>query len=73
MKKGFGVIELIFVVIVAIVIYFLCYKGQSGRSNPFEEVRNTRTKQEVVESKLQQLEKTKNLKRQIEMNLKDGN
>lgn len=73
MKKGFGAIELIFVFIIAIVVYFLCYKDQNGRLNPFEETKNTRSKQEVVESKLQQLEKTKNLRRQIELNLENGN
>ena len=73
MKNGFGVIELLIVAIIAVIVCFFFLGNQNGRSNPFEDTKNVHTKQKIIEDKIQQIEKTQNLKHQIEMNLKNGN
>lgn len=72
MKKAFGMIELLFVLIVIIVIYFTCFHSQYGRSNPFaDNVKQIKTKQEVINDKINEIEKAKTLEKQIQKNL-DG-
>ena len=71
MKKAFGLIELLIVVIIIITVYFTCFRSSYGRSNPFEEQTRVKTQQQVVEDKIQQIEDTKALQKKIENNLNE--
>lgn len=71
MKKAFGILELLIVVIIAIVVYFTCFHHKYGRSNPFDD--NSKIEQsQMIDDKIQDIESSKALKEKIENNLKDN-
>ena len=73
MKRAFGLAEILITVIVIIVIYFTCFAGNKyGRPNPFDDGQAVKSRQEIVDEKIQQIEDTKALKQRIEDNLKEG-
>ncbi len=69
MKKAAGLLELLIVIVVIIVLYLAYSNGQGGRKNPFEEQREIKTKQEIVNTKLKEIESKKQLRDKIEQNL----
>lgn len=72
MKRAFGVVELLIIIVVGIVIYFSFFHGQYGRKNPFDDNSRVNSQQELIDSKIQEIEKTKAIKKQIEDNLNKG-
>lgn len=70
MKKAFGLLDLLFVIIIGIILFAIC-QPRAGRDNPFEEYKKTNSQKEAVNQKLQEIENTKKLKEQIEKNLKE--
>lgn len=73
MKKAMGLVELLIVVIVIVVVYFTCFHSTSGRKNPFEEQINVKSKQELVDKKLENIQSQKAIKDRIEQNLNREN
>ena len=70
MRRAFGAVELLLVVVVIIIIYFTCFHSQYGRTNPFADNANdVKTKQQMVDDKLKEIEQTKAIQKQIEKNL----
>ncbi len=73
MKKAAGLIELLVVVVIMIVLYFTLFNGNKyGRQNPFDDGADLKTRQEVVNYKIKEIEDTKALRRRIEQNLNKG-
>jgi hypothetical protein len=73
MRKAFGVLELLVAVVVVIIIYFACFHSQYGKTNPFaDNASEIKTKQQLVDDKLKEIENTKMLKEKIERNLNEG-
>lgn len=72
MKKAFGVLELLIVVVIAILLFFMCFKSDKGRLNPFEDNAKINTQKEMINDKIYEIEKTKDLRKQIEKNLGEG-
>jgi len=70
MKKAMGLIELLIILIVIIIIYFTFFHISDGRKNPFEEHKDIKTKQELLETKIKDIESNKAIKQRIEQNLK---
>ena len=73
MKKAAGLIELLMVIVVIIVLYFVFFNGQTGRNNPFEQQKEIKTKQELVDTKLKEIQSQKDIKERIEKNLNREN
>ena len=70
MRKAFGVLELLVVVVIVIILYFACFHSQYGKTNPFvDNVNEVKTKQQMVDDKLKEIEQSKAIKEQIEKNL----
>ena len=69
MRKAFGLVEILIVLIIILVVYFTCFHPKNGRSNPFEEVTEVKTKQEIVNKNVKELEDTKAIRDKIEQNL----
>lgn len=73
MKKAVGLLESLVVIIIIIVLYFSFFAGPKvGRKNPFDDNVNIQNQEEIVNDKIQEIEDTKLLKKQIEQNLKDS-
>lgn len=72
MKRAFGVLELLIVIVVIIVIYFSFFHSQYGRKNPFDDNSRVNSQQELIDSKIQDIENSKAIKKQIEDNLNKG-
>lgn len=74
MKKfGVGLLELLICAAVIIIVYLTFFHNSNyGRSNPFDDNSGLSTKQDMVESKINEIENTKQMKKRIEMNLKKG-
>ncbi len=72
MKKAFGILELLIVVIIAIVVYFACFHHKYGRSNPFDDNSKIEQQSQMIDDKIQDIESSKALKEKIENNLKDN-
>ncbi len=70
MKKAFGVLELLIVVVIITVLYFTCFHSNYGRSNPFDDNAKVNSQKELVDKKVQEVENTKAMKERIENNLK---
>ncbi len=70
MKKAFGVLELLIVIIIAITLYFTVFAGNKyGRKNPFDDGANLNSQQKIINDKIDEIENTKELKHKIEENL----
>ena len=65
MKKGFGLLELIFVIVIAVVL-FMMFGHKSGRDNPFEEVKKVNTQKEMAEQKIKEIEDIQKSVRKID-------
>ena len=72
MKKAFGILELLIVVIIAIVVYFTCFHHKYGHSNPFDDNSKIEQQSQMIDDKIQDIESSKALKEKIENNLKDN-
>lgn len=72
MKQAFGVLELLVVVVIIIIIYFTCFHSPYGRKDPFNDKARINSQQEIIDDKIQEIETTKALKKQIEQNLNEG-
>lgn len=72
MKKALGVVELLIVIVIILAIYFACFNNKSAK-NPFEEQKEIKTKQEMVDSKLKEIENSKAIRERIEQNLNREN
>ena len=71
MKKAFGILELLIVLVVIVILTLMLGKG-GGRNNPFDEIKEVKSKQQMVDEKLEQINRTKQLKEQIEKNLQQN-
>ena len=70
LRRAFGSVELIFVIIIILVVYYTCFHNQYGRSNPFADAKQLKTKQQVVDDKLEEIQNSKTLmNEQIKKNL----
>lgn len=72
MKKGFGLLELLIVVIIVLVLYFTCFHSNSGRKNPFDDNDRSNSQQEIINDKIKEIDDTKALRKRIEDNLNKG-
>ena len=72
MKKAVGIVELLIVIIVITAIYFTCFNNKSTK-NPFDEQRGIKTQQELVETKIKDIENSKAIRERIEQNLNREN
>jgi len=72
MKKAFGMLEFLIVIVIITVLYFSCFHSKYGRSNPFDDNAKIQTEQEVINDKIQDIENSKTLKRNIENNLNEA-
>ncbi len=72
MRKAFGAVELLLVIVVITILYFTCFHSNYGRSNPFDDNAKINSQQEVIDDKIQQIEDTKALRKRIEENLNKG-
>ncbi len=72
MRRAFGVLELLIVLVVIIVIYFSFFHSQYGRKNPFDDNYRVNSQQELIDSKIQDIENSKAIRKQIEDNLNKG-
>lgn len=72
-EHAVGILELLIVIFLAIIIYFTCFHSQYGRKNPFADNSRINSQQEIIDTKIQEIENTKALKKQIEKNLSEGN
>jgi prepilin-type N-terminal cleavage/methylation domain-containing protein len=70
MKKGFGLVEIIIVLLVILSLYMICFKTHK-RLNPFDDGVTKEQTQEIDE-KINKIEQSKILKQKIEENLKKG-
>jgi hypothetical protein len=67
MKKAFGLIEILIVLVIFISLYFACFKTHK-RLNPFDDgVSNEQVQQ--IDKKIDEIEQTKLMKQRIEQNL----
>lgn len=74
MKKAFGLAQLIIVIAVIAVIYFIFLRSPAGKTrNPFEEQTQVQTKKEIVNKRIKDIENTKAIKERIEQNLNREN
>lgn len=69
MRKAFGMIEILVVLIVVLTVYFTCFHSKYGRSNPFADNQKIETQQKIVNDKLKDIEDAKALRKRIEQNL----
>lgn len=73
MRRAFGAIELLIAIIVIIVIYFACFHSQFKNSNPLvENVNDIKTKQQQIDDKLNEIEKTRQLQQKIEKDMSES-
>lgn len=72
-RHAVGILELLIVIILAVMIYFTCFHSQYGRKHPFADNSKINSQQELIDTKLQEIENTKALKKQIGKNLYEGN
>lgn len=73
MKKAMGLLEILIIVVIFIIIYFTCFHSTGGRKNPFEEQKEIKTKQELIDTKIKGIENQKAIKERIEQNLNREN
>ena len=72
MKRAFGVLELLIVLVVIIIVYFSFFHNQYGRDNPFADNSKVNSQQELIDTKIKEIENSKAIKKQIEDNLNKG-
>ncbi len=72
MKKAFGVLELLIVLVIIIVIYFTCFTNGTKNLNPFDDSARIKSQKEIVNDKIKDIENTKAIKERIENNLREG-
>ncbi len=52
MKKAFGVLELLIVLVIIIVIYFTCFTNGTKNLNPFDDSARIKSQKEIVNDKI---------------------
>ena len=74
MRKAFSLLEILLVIIVfGIVIYFVWFNSPNGGYNPFAyRAKEFKTKQQMVDDKLDEIQNSKQLKEQIERKMYEG-
>jgi len=73
MRRAFGAIELLIVLVIIIVVYFACFHSQFKDSNPLaENAKDIKTKQQMVDDKLNEIDKTRQLQQKLEQNMNEG-
>jgi prepilin-type N-terminal cleavage/methylation domain-containing protein len=70
MKKGFGLVEIIIVLLIFLSLYMTCFKTHK-RLNPFDDG-TTKIQTQKIDEKINEIEQTKMLKQKIEENLEKG-
>lgn len=72
MRRAFGVVELLVVIVVLIILYFACFHNPGVQTNPLvNDVNEVKTKQQMVDDKLNEIQQTKMLKEKMDRNLND--
>ena len=70
MRRAFGVVELLIVSVIIIVVYFACFYNPNSRTNPLvDNVNDIKTKQQMVDDKLNEIQQTRMLKDRMDHNL----
>lgn len=73
MRNAAGLLELLFVLLIIIVVYFSFFSGNKyGRSNPFDDNVKIKNQQQLVDDKLKEIEQAKQIRQNIEKNLEVG-
>lgn len=72
MKKAFGLVEILIVVVILVIVYFTCFHSSYGRKDPFDDNSQVNTKSEMIEESIMDIEDSKAMKKRIENNLKEG-
>ena len=73
MKNAAGMLELLIVIIIITVLYFSFFADpKTGRKDPFNDNVNIQNQEEIIDSKIQEIEDSKLLKQKIESNLKEN-
>lgn len=73
MKRAFGILELLIVIVIITVLYFSFIAGPKvGRKNPFDDNVNLQSQEDIIETKMNDIQNTKNIKERIEKNLQEG-
>lgn len=73
MKNAAGMLELLIVIIIITVLYFSFFAGpKTGRKDLFNDNVNIQNQEEIIDSKIQEIEDSKLLKQKIESNLKEN-
>ena len=73
MKNAAGMLELLIVIIIITVLYFSFFVfSKTGRKDPFNDNVNIQNQEEIIDSKIQEIENSKLLKQKIESNLKEN-
>jgi uncharacterized protein YxeA len=72
MRKALGLIEILFVLVIVLIIYFTCFNPKYGRANPFADNQKIKTQQQLVDDKLNDIKDAKALRQRIENNLNKG-
>ena len=73
MKKAMGLVEILIVIIIVAVMYFAFFNSPTGRKDAFEEQKEIKTKQELIDNKLKDIQSNKDIKNRIEQNLNREN
>jgi type II secretory pathway pseudopilin PulG len=71
MKKAFGLIELLIVIIIILCVYYSGALSKYGRKNPFDDNARVQSQKQVIDEKLEEIENSKALKQKIENNLNE--
>ena len=70
MRRAFGAVELLIVLIIIIVVYFACFYNPNRQTNPLvENVNDIKTKQQMVDDKLNEIQQTRMLKDRMDHQL----
>lgn len=73
MKKGVGLVELLFAVIVIVIIYFTCFNQNGGKVDPFADNQRVNTQKQMANEKIKEINETKALQEKMEKNLNEEN
>jgi hypothetical protein len=70
MRRAFGAVELLITVVIIIIVYFACFHNPGRQTNPLvDNVNEIKTKQQMVDDKLDEIQQTKMLKERMDRNL----
>lgn len=72
MKKAFGLLEVLIILIIVLLVYFSCFHSHKYKRNPFDDNAKVNSQQEIIDDKIKNIEDSKALRKRIETNLNKG-